>query len=98
LLVLLVLDPTRLASPGFQLSFAGAGGLVAWASPLQRSMAAWQRVRLPEWLVQGIASGVAATLATLPIVAWHFEQVAVVGIPATLVAGPLVALALPGAI
>jgi competence protein ComEC len=37
-------------------------------------------------------------LATLPIVAWHFEQVSVVGIPATLLAGPLVAVALPGAI
>jgi len=97
-LILLVLDPGRLAAPGFQLSFAGAGGLVAWAGPLGRVLRALKRVRLPEWLVSGVASGVAATLATLPIVAWHFEQVAVVGIPATLVAGPLVAVALPGAI
>ena len=97
-LVLLVLDPSRLASPGFQLSFAGAGGLVAWAAPLARTLRRMGNGKIPEWLVGGISSGAAATLATLPVVAWHFEQVAIVGIPATLVAGPLVSVALPGAI
>lgn len=48
--------------------------------------------------MSAVAAGGAATLATLPIVAWHFEQISLVGIPATLVAGPLVAVALPGAI
>jgi competence protein ComEC len=56
------------------------------------------RGKLPEGLVGALASGLAATVWTLPVVAWHFEQVSVVGIPATLVAGPLVAVALPGAI
>lgn len=98
LLVLLALDPGRLSSPGFQLSFAGAGGLVAWAGALGRTLRRVGRGKIPEALVGGLSSGVAATLATLPIVAWHFEQVSLVGIPATLVAGPLVAIALPGAI
>jgi len=45
-----------------------------------------------------LAAGIAATAATLPVVAWHFEEVSLVGIPATLLASPLVALALPGAL
>lgn len=98
LLVLLVLDPRRVASVGFQLSFAGAAGLVAWSGPVGALIRRAGRGRVPEGLVGALASGVAATVATLPIVAWHFEQVSIVGIPGTLVAGPLVAVALPGAI
>jgi competence protein ComEC len=98
LLVLVALDPLRLTSAGFQLSFAGTAGLVGWAGPLRR----WLRRAWPRWtpdaLVDGVAAGTAATLATLPIVAWHFERVSIVGIPATLVATPCVVLALPGAL
>ncbi|MDZ7780150.1 MAG: DNA internalization-related competence protein ComEC/Rec2 [Gemmatimonadota bacterium] len=98
LLVLVALDPGRVASAGFQLSFAGSAGLLAWAGPLARALRKRFQGRVPEPVVVGVAASAAATLATLPIVAWHFEQVSLVGIPATLVAGPIVALALPGAI
>lgn len=47
----------------------------------------------PLWT--GIGAGLAATLGTLPLVAWHFGQVPLLGIPATLVLGPLVALSIP---
>ncbi|KPJ80593.1 MAG: hypothetical protein AMS19_09270 [Gemmatimonas sp. SG8_23] len=105
-LFLVLLDPTRLSGPGFQLSFAGAAGLVAWAKPLERRLGGVLRDsgngRVPEGLsatlASGLAAGLAATLATLPIVAWHFEYVSLVGIPVTLVATPLVSLALPGAL
>jgi competence protein ComEC len=53
---------------------------------------------MPRSLVSGLAAGVAATLATLPIEAWHFERVSLVGILMTLIATPLVSLALPGAL
>ena len=97
-LLLLVLDPGRASSAGFQLSFAGAAGLIAWAGALGRALQASARGRLPTGLITALSAGVAATLATLPIVAWHFERVSVVGIPMTLLASPLVSLALPGAI
>ncbi len=98
LLALVALDPLRLTSAGFQLSFAGAAGLVGWAGPLRRRLRrAWPRW-VPDDLVDGVAVGTAATLATLPFVAWHFERVSVVGIPATLLATPCVVLALPGAL
>lgn len=100
--LLLVADPGRMASAGFQLSFAGAGALVAWAGPIgQRIDHAARRLtghRPPRDAVDAVAAGVAATLATLPLVAWHFGQVSLVGIPVTLAATPLVALALPGAL
>ena len=66
------------------------------AKPVERSLSSWARGRCPSSLTQGAAAGIAATLATLPLVAWHFDRVSVVGIPATLLAGPLVAAAIPG--
>lgn len=97
-LALLLIDPAKLAAPGFQLSFAGAGGLVAWAGPFGRALDGRLGRRMPRALGSALAAGAAATLATLPIVAWHFERVAVIGIPMTLAATPLVTLALPGAL
>ncbi|MGD8320780.1 MAG: ComEC/Rec2 family competence protein, partial [Gemmatimonadota bacterium] len=97
LLLLLTLDPRRLGSPGFQLSFAGAGGLTAWAPGLRARLRAGPLRSAPP-VASAVAAGVAATVGTLPVVAWHFERVSLVGIPATLVAAPLVALALPGAL
>ena len=95
-LLMVAHDPARLLSPGFQLSFAGAAGLMGWAAPMTRELR--DRWWCPSALASPVAAGVAATVATLPIVAWHFERVSLVGIPATLVATPLVVVALPGAI
>lgn len=95
-LILVVIDPEKLASPGFQLSFAGAAGLVAWARPVADALRGG--LRCPRPLAAAVGAGVAATLATLPVVGWHFERVSLVGVPMTLAASPLVSLALPGAI
>lgn len=89
-------DPSSPARVGFQLSFAGAAGLVLWAGPLARWMARGLPRRLPRSTREAVAAGTAATVATLPLVAWHFERVSLVGIPATLLVGPLVAAAIPG--
>jgi len=102
LLMLVVLDPRRVASPGVQLSFAGVAGLVAWCGPLCRVLQSCcrrlLRWRCPQEVAMPFASGLAATFATLPIVAWHFERVSLVGIPATIAATPLIAWALVGSI
>lgn len=97
-LTLLAVDPGKVGSAGFQLSFAGAAGLVAWARPLERFLLRTGRNRVPRGFASACAAGVAATVATLPIVAWHFERASAVGVPMTLVASPLVSLALPGAL
>lgn len=102
--ILLLLDPSRIASPGAQLSFAGAGGLVAWSGEWSREMEEKLGRRVPmlrrssgRWL-SPVAAGCAATLATTPIAAWHFERVSWMGIPVTLLATPLVSAAMPGAL
>ena len=99
-LVLLALDPLALAAPGFQLSFAGVIGIVALRRGLLRPaepLSGWRPAGLDagRWLADGLATSLAATLATAPIVAWHFGRVAPVGIVANLVAIPLLAAAVP---
>lgn len=96
LLILVLKDPFALGRPGFQLSFAGALGLVTGAPPLRRALGVGWLRRVPRSLRDGVAAGVAATLFTLPFVAWHFGRVSLVGIVTTLVATPLVAAAIPG--
>ncbi|MFW5950640.1 MAG: DNA internalization-related competence protein ComEC/Rec2, partial [Gemmatimonadota bacterium] len=99
-LVLLAADPSALVQPGFQLSFAGVAGIVALRRPLLLRLgplSGWRVAgRAPgRWLADGLATSVAATLATAPIVAWHFGRVAPVGIVANLVGIPLLGAAVP---
>lgn len=99
-MVLLAVHPASLAEPGFQLSFAGVAGLLVLRRPFLRIMGwlAGARVgsfRPGRWLADALASGLAATMATAPIVAWHFGQVAPIGVAANLPAIPLVAALVP---
>ncbi len=94
-LALLLIDPGALLRVGFQLSFAGSAGLALWTGGIQGAVRrSWRRI--PPGLASAVAAGTAATLATLPLVAWHFGRVSLVGIPATLLAGPVVGVAIPG--
>ena len=95
-LIMLCLRPGAMGTVAFQLSFAGAAGLILLGPAVRGWLATGASGRLPGSLRSGIASGVSATVATLPLVAWHFGRVSVVGIPATLMAGPLLAVAIPG--
>lgn len=95
-IALLAARPDAIVSVAFQLSFAGAAGLVMLAPPVARILRTRRLARLPAALRTGLASGIAATAATFPLVAWHFGYFATAGVPVTLVAGPLVAAAIPG--
>ncbi|NIP57561.1 MAG: MBL fold metallo-hydrolase [Gemmatimonadetes bacterium] len=95
-LLLLLVDPGALLRPGFQLSFAGVAGLILGARPLEGVLAGPDPGALRRSIASPVAAAIAATLATLPLVAWHFGRVPLVGIPATLLTTPLVALAIPG--
>jgi len=112
LLILLAVNPGWLASVGFQLSFAGTGGLVflrgvvgrgidqLWGAvsgrPLPRGRAPGLGAGLLRGGAAGVTAGIAATLPTLPFLAWHFDRVSVLGIPATLLVAPVVTIAIPG--
>jgi competence protein ComEC len=98
-LVILALEPAALLGAGFQLSFAGVAGLLALRPPLLRLLqgprASGVLGRGRRWLADAVATSMAATLATAPVVAWHFGQVSPIGVVANLVGIPLLSLTLP---
>jgi competence protein ComEC len=94
----LALNPLASGDVGWQLSFAAVVGILLWAEGIRgwvtrrlgvRQMPgplSWQRA-----LAEGGAVTVAATLATAPLMAHHFESVSVTALPANLLALPAVA-------
>jgi competence protein ComEC len=92
---LLALDPGMAADVGWQLSFAAVLGILLLAPPLRAAIAArigdrgWRRA-----LADGAAMTVAATLATAPLIAFHFEAVSTTTLVANLLAMPAVAPAM----
>jgi competence protein ComEC len=84
--VTLALDPRAWQDVGWQLSFAAVVGIFALVRPLGRALGP-----LPEPLRSGAALTLAATLATTPLMAFHFERASLAALPANLAALPAVA-------
>ena len=91
------LEPAILKNLSFQLSFAAVSGIALLGLPLT----GWFQEKLhltydQQGLLCSVARGallsavvsVAATIATLPLVAFHFQQLPTLGIPATVLALP----------
>ena len=78
----------RPEEPGWQLSFAAVVGLLALAPGLRD---AGVRRGLPRPLAEALAMTAAATVATGPLLAFHFEEVSIVSLAANLVVAPAVA-------
>jgi competence protein ComEC len=82
------LDPRVIEDVSFQLSFAAIAGLVYLAPPLEAMLANALRTRgiepdsgwLSATLLEASAVTVAAIVATLPIMALHFERVSLVAL------------------
>jgi len=86
--VTLALNPRASAEPGWQLSFAA---VIAIALVGRRLAGALARRGLPRGLAEVVALTVAATLATAPLVALHFERTSLVALGANVLAAPAVA-------
>jgi competence protein ComEC len=94
-LVTFAVDPGIAADVGWQLSFAAVLGILAIAAPLRATIVA--RIGARGWrgaLAEGAAVTVAATLATAPLVAFHFESISTTTLFANLLALPAVAPAM----
>jgi len=92
-LVILCASPLELFDPSFQLSFAAAAGTGFLATRWSPAGAGGSlSVRLGRWLGRLCVASAAAILATAPIGAWHFAQVAPAGIVSNLVVVPLAEL------
>jgi competence protein ComEC len=94
--VLLAIEPGIAADVGWQLSFAAVLGILLLARPLGGAIAAglgggrgWRRA-----LADAAAMTIAATLATVPLIAYHFEAVSTLTLVANLLALPAVAPAM----
>jgi competence protein ComEC len=91
----LAVDPSVAADIGWQLSFAAVLGILLLASPLRRATVArlakgpWRRA-----LAEGLAVTVAATVATAPLIAFHFETLSTTTLAANVLAMPAVAPAM----
>lgn len=93
--VTLAIDPGVGADVGWQLSFAAVLGILLLASPLRQWVVRhlgpgrWRRA-----LAEGVAVTVAATLATAPLIAYHFETLSTTTLAANVLAMPAVAPAM----
>lgn len=92
-LLILLYDPLAVVDAGFQLSFAGLLGILLWRKRLIDRLPA----SIPLILRDAIATSSAASLATTPIVAFHFGQISTIAVFANLLAVPLVSIAVPAA-
>ena len=86
--VTLAINPRAAGEPGWQLSFAAVVGLLALAPGLRDWLV---RAGSPRPVAEAAAVTLAATLATAPLLALHFEQVSLVSLPANLAAAAAVA-------
>ena len=95
--VTLVVNPRASGDPGWQLSFAAVVGILLWAGPIRAlllgPLAAGRGPARSGWrraLAEGAGMTIAATLATAPLMAHHFEGVSLASLPANLLVLPAV--------
>jgi competence protein ComEC len=95
--VMVAVEPDILWSVSFQLSFTAMAGIAIMAEPLGRRLQALLGDRPQEGTphsslralaAMAVAMTIAATVATLPLAAFYFERLSLVGLPATLLALP----------
>ena len=87
--LLVCVAPELAVSWAFALSVAATGGLILWSA----SVLDWLRSRLPNWpqaLLDGLAVTVTAQMATVPIIIAMGSAVGIAGVPANLLAMPVV--------
>ena len=106
---MILIDPHLPASLSFQLSFTAMAGVIV-GMPLISAITAGVTSRAPDsgttaarWsqyalslVVASVVISTTTTLATLPLVAWHFGEIPLMSVPATVLAMPAMQAALIG--
>ena len=106
---MLLIDPRLFSSLSFQLSFTAMAGVIlglplitaltaAMSAPLSGSQsgpARWGGYGL-SLLIASVVISTTTTLATLPLVAWHFGEIPLMSVPATILAMPAMPAVLLG--
>jgi competence protein ComEC len=94
--VILLIAPESLLSASFQMSFAAVAGLVVFYNAIRPLWSAAHRqagfIRRAGLYVLGVSlTSIVATLATAPFALFHFQQLAVYGLLANILAMPVLA-------
>ncbi|WP_071143084.1 DNA internalization-related competence protein ComEC/Rec2 [Acidaminococcus timonensis] len=90
LLLLPAWHPWWVWDPGFQLSFAAAGGLLLLRRPVEEKLAVW----LPQPLARGLSVPLGAQILGLPFLIHHFHMLSLVSLLANVLLVPLLSLCL----
>lgn len=88
-LFILILSPLSLFTTSFQLSFIAVGGIIYLTPYLEKRFK-----RLPFWLRKSLAISLAAQLSVLPLLAFYFHQIPLIGLLSNLLITPLVTIIL----
>ena len=101
--VMVAVSPNILWSVSFQLSFAAMAGIATLSDPVSRRLEALFGVsdaegatnHLPVRALTGaVGTSAVAILATMPLTAFYFQQVSLVGLPTTLITLPMLPISL----
>ncbi|MGA2584843.1 MAG: DNA internalization-related competence protein ComEC/Rec2 [Tepidisphaeraceae bacterium] len=102
----LLIHPSDLFAPGFQIGIAAVLGLILCAGRLNRMFWKWQRgpdaavkpypSRLWIRAVSLIVAAIVAWICTMPLVAYHYQRISSFSVPASLMMLPLTILTLLG--
>ena len=88
-LIMLIISPLLLFHISFQLSFMATAGLLYLAPNLRKFL---EHLSLNNAIAMNLAITIAATLATLPIIAWYFNALSLSALIANLLVVPIVEL------
>jgi competence protein ComEC len=96
-LVMVALRPTTVLEPGFQLSFSGVLGILAFRSAVfPRLPPSWYDSPWRRYPAEMALASTAAFVATAPAVVWHFGLLSPVGLLSNLIGIPLMGVSLVG--
>lgn len=91
-LVMTLVQPHVLWDVGFQLSLTATAGLLAFATPFTRWLVGGRLggLALPRWVAEVLGTTLAAQVAVLPVLLYHFGTLSVIAPIANLLIAPLV--------
>ncbi|MEL6728080.1 MAG: ComEC/Rec2 family competence protein [Pseudomonadota bacterium] len=95
MILILIIAPWSVLTPGFQMSFAATGALVASYERWQRRVRETGMVRRRKivfWVQSLFVTSTVSSFATMPFALYHFDRVAGLGLVANLLAMPIVSL------
>jgi len=88
-LIILFLNPLSLFSASFQLSFLTVAGIIYFTPYLETKLK-----RFPFWLRRPLAISLAAQLFILPLLAFYFNRLPLIGVIANLIVTPIITIVL----